>query len=220
MESRQLFSLLEQAGDAAFASGPFGRICYWSPAAEKLLGYSRQQALAKDCWDVLTADGEDLKKICCRGCRILESARRRRQIPAFDLHAATATGERMWLNVSILVTPVAEGPSPLVVHLMRDISRRKRLESAARQFLSCAFECGTSQSSPPKTQTDQAAFNLTSREFSVLRLLAQGRDTAQIATQLGISPVTVRNHVQRLLAKLESHTRLEAVMRGMQAGLI
>ena len=220
MESRQLFSLLDRAADAAFAAGPFGRICYWSPAAERLLGYSKQHVLAKDCWDVLAGDGDGRKKVCCRGCRILEWARQRRQVPAFDLHAATANGERKWLNVSILVAPVREGPSPLVVHLMRDVGPQKRLESAAKQFLGCAFECGAAQRSGPKVQADRAEFNLSARETAVLRLLSQGRGTEQIAAQLGISSVTVRNHVQRVLSKLGSHTRLEAVLRGIQTGLI
>jgi len=220
MESRQLFSILDRAGDAAFAVGPFGRICYWSRAAEQLLGYSKQQALAKDCWDVLAGTGDEQKRVCCRQCRILQWARGRRQVPAFDLHAATAGGGRKWLNVSILVAPVREGPSPLAVHLMRDISSRKRLETAAKQFLGCAFECGTARQSNAEVHAGQAEFNLSARETAVLRLLAQGRGTARIAVQLGISPVTVRNHVQRILSKLDSHTRLEAVLRGIQAELI
>ena len=220
MESRQLYSILDRAGDAAFAAGPFGRICYWSPAAEQLLGYSKQQALGKDCWDVLAGIEDDRKKICCRGCRIFEWARRRKQVPAFDLHAATAGGERKWLNVSILVAPVGEGPSPLVVHLMRDIGPRKRLEAAAKQFLGCAFECGAAQGPDQKGRAVRAEYNLSARETAVLRLLSQGRSTQQIAAQLGISPVTVRNHVQRVLSKLDSHTRLEAVLQGIQAGLI
>ena len=47
MESRELFALFDQAGDAAFAVEPYGRICYWSDGAEKLLGFPRAEALTK-----------------------------------------------------------------------------------------------------------------------------------------------------------------------------
>jgi DNA-binding NarL/FixJ family response regulator len=52
---------------------------------------------------------------------------------------------------------------------------------------------------------------LTKREGEVLRLLVQGLDQSQIADQLFISPQTARTHVQRILSKLEVHSRLEAI---------
>lgn len=52
---------------------------------------------------------------------------------------------------------------------------------------------------------------LTSREAEVLLLLADGVSTREIASRLFISLNTARNHVQRLIAKLGAHSRLEAV---------
>jgi PAS domain S-box-containing protein len=52
---------------------------------------------------------------------------------------------------------------------------------------------------------------LTPRQTDVLRLLAQGRSTVQIAKELYLSPETVRNHVRGLTGALGVHTRLEAV---------
>jgi DNA-binding CsgD family transcriptional regulator len=54
---------------------------------------------------------------------------------------------------------------------------------------------------------------LTPREVEVLRLLASGTAGTEIAADLAISPVTVRNHVQNILVKLQVHSRLEAVAR-------
>ena len=51
---------------------------------------------------------------------------------------------------------------------------------------------------------------LTPREIEVLRMLGNGLPRQQIATRLGLSPNTVRTHVQRLLAKLDLHSQLEA----------
>jgi DNA-binding NarL/FixJ family response regulator len=54
----------------------------------------------------------------------------------------------------------------------------------------------------------------------VRRLLARGEDTPGIAEQLGIRTPTVRNHMRRLLRKLGAHSRLEAVVMAVRAGLV
>jgi DNA-binding NarL/FixJ family response regulator len=52
---------------------------------------------------------------------------------------------------------------------------------------------------------------LTPREREVLNLLAGGVDVEGMASSLYISPQTVRSHLQRVLDKLEVHSRAEAV---------
>lgn len=54
---------------------------------------------------------------------------------------------------------------------------------------------------------------LTAREFEVLRLLDRHLSNKEIARQLGIEVATVKNHVHRLLEKLQVHRRLDAVTR-------
>ncbi|HMA18401.1 MAG TPA: LuxR C-terminal-related transcriptional regulator [Thermoanaerobaculia bacterium] len=61
---------------------------------------------------------------------------------------------------------------------------------------------------------------LTTREREILRFLAFGMGTSAIAKELSISPATVRNHAQRILAKLQVHSRLAAVARGYAIGLL
>lgn len=53
--------------------------------------------------------------------------------------------------------------------------------------------------------------HLTPRQAEVLRLLEQGRSTAQIAEELQLSRETVRNHVRHVLHALGASSRLEAV---------
>ena len=62
--------------------------------------------------------------------------------------------------------------------------------------------------------------HLTKRQLDVLRLLAEGRSTAEIAAALGLTETTVRNYVANLLATLGAHTRLQAVIAASKAGLI
>jgi DNA-binding NarL/FixJ family response regulator len=52
---------------------------------------------------------------------------------------------------------------------------------------------------------------LTPRESEVGELLCDGHSTAEIASRLGVSPVTVRRHVGLLLQKLGAQSRQEAV---------
>ena len=61
---------------------------------------------------------------------------------------------------------------------------------------------------------------LTKREVEVLELLARGNDPQSIATQLVISPKTVATHLQRVMAKLGVHSRVHAVARAYQLGII
>jgi DNA-binding NarL/FixJ family response regulator len=61
---------------------------------------------------------------------------------------------------------------------------------------------------------DPADFpELSAREREVLALLAEGQSNAEIGRALFISPVTVRNHVSSILAKLQVTNRRQAMLR-------
>jgi two-component system nitrate/nitrite response regulator NarL len=64
------------------------------------------------------------------------------------------------------------------------------------------------------------AEQLTAREVEVLQLLAEGASSGRIAEQLGVSPNTVRTHVQGILSKLQVHSRLEAAAFAVRLGLV
>jgi DNA-binding NarL/FixJ family response regulator len=61
---------------------------------------------------------------------------------------------------------------------------------------------------------------LTGREAQVLQLLADGTSPDLIAKDLFISPKTVATHIQRILTKLNVHSRTEAVALAYRDGLI
>jgi RNA polymerase sigma factor (sigma-70 family) len=65
-----------------------------------------------------------------------------------------------------------------------------------------------------------AASALTPREREVLGLLAEGLTQTEIAGRLVISPKTVATHIQRILGKLDVHSRAEAVSRAYRLGLV
>lgn len=69
-------------------------------------------------------------------------------------------------------------------------------------------------------EASEVGASLTPREREVLELLAEGFTMQQIGRRLGISPRTVETHVAKLYRKLEVRTRLQAVARAAQLGLI
>jgi DNA-binding NarL/FixJ family response regulator len=60
---------------------------------------------------------------------------------------------------------------------------------------------------------------LTERETEVLRLVATGMSSKEIAAQLFISHRTVQNHVQNTLGKLQLHNRVELTRFAIAKGL-
>jgi len=61
---------------------------------------------------------------------------------------------------------------------------------------------------------------LTPREKQVLRLMAEGHPSRSIAEELGISYTTVRTHIRSLGSKLAVHSKLEAIVKARELGLI
>jgi DNA-binding NarL/FixJ family response regulator len=61
---------------------------------------------------------------------------------------------------------------------------------------------------------------LTSREKEVLRLMAEGTSSRDIAAKLGISYTTVRTHIRSLGSKLGVHSKLEAIVKARELALV
>jgi LuxR family maltose regulon positive regulatory protein len=61
---------------------------------------------------------------------------------------------------------------------------------------------------------------LSERELDVLRLVAEGLSNSEIGERLYISPQTVKTHIRNLYAKLDTHTRTEAVHKARALGLL
>ncbi len=68
-------------------------------------------------------------------------------------------------------------------------------------------------------QGERMLRRLTPRESEILRTLAAGETTSQVAEQLGISALTVQSHVKSILAKLGVHSKIEAVTLAWRHGL-
>jgi DNA-binding NarL/FixJ family response regulator len=61
---------------------------------------------------------------------------------------------------------------------------------------------------------------LSDREIDVLKLIANGKDNAQIAAELHISPKTVKNHISNILMKLQIDNRIQAAVYAVRSGIV
>jgi DNA-binding NarL/FixJ family response regulator len=71
-----------------------------------------------------------------------------------------------------------------------------------------------------RRQPAPLARRLTPRQHDILRLMARGLSSPEIAVTLGIRPATVRLHVRQILRRLGAATRTQAVSRAYRLGLV
>jgi DNA-binding NarL/FixJ family response regulator len=68
--------------------------------------------------------------------------------------------------------------------------------------------------------TQPSIVSLTKAEIKVLSLLGQGQSNKEIASKIGCSIKTVKNHLNSMFQKLGVSNRTEAVVKGIDMGLI
>lgn len=74
------------------------------------------------------------------------------------------------------------------------------------------------QSQTANAIDDSYLQKLTPREREVFALLPSGASNALLAQKLGISPGTVKIHIERILSKLELNDRTQAAVKAVEAG--
>ena len=209
--------------DGLFAVDLEQRITHWSPAAERLLGYTAQEAEGLPCHVIIGGRDGRNHRFCREDCPIMVNARRGRPTPNYDLYVQGKDGSDAWINASILVLRGNRQESSVVVHVFRDVTHRRRVEEAALKAMATLRQFLTKDESPGWSETEFApppTPRLSRRELEVLRLLAHGLNTPQIAESLGVRPITTRNHIANLLTKLGVKNRLQAVLYASQNHIV
>jgi len=112
--------------------------------------------------------------------------------------------------------PLADG-SYLHLHALR--AQRLAVENyrSALQNFNAALASENPQEQPVETQGGTA---LTPREREVLKLIAVGKSSKQVAVELGIAFRTAVCHRYRLYQKLKVHTSVELTRVALRMGLI
>jgi len=217
-----LIQSLLNAADGVFIVDGEQRIVYWNAAAQQLLGYSRAEAIGRDCWDLLECCGSDSAVQTAHNRRAVAAALAGTPVSSYDTCVRTQWGKPRWINLSMVTLMTSHNPETwLAAVLFRDATQNKLNEQFVARVLEAVERLHERNAvSPPATTLPPPGSKLTRREYEILGLLARGQSTRTIAATLSVTPSTVRNHIQGILTKLHAHNRLEAVAYAVEQGLI
>ena len=113
---------------------------------------------------------------------------------------------------------------PELVRAVREVAAgRGWLSPAAASVATGAIQAQAAQERAARARAEsermaRLSFGLSEREREVLELLCGGLSNLAIAHRLALSEKTVKNHLNRIFAKLDVTSRTEAVVRWTDAG--
>jgi DNA-binding CsgD family transcriptional regulator len=217
---------LEETAVAAFVTADSGCLVAWNAAAECLLGLRASDVVGRRCDETVGGRDHWGNMICVPDCVVRQMARRREPIHPFEIHLPRPSGDSLCLRCSIVVLPGGRLNRRRYVHLVEPVAA---LCAPSPDRDPGQIESDRPADGPPVHQdaaTEPLAapgaspVRLTERERTVLRMLAAGIHPNEIARSMGISTITVRNHAQHILQKLDAHNRLQAIVIAHRDGLI
>lgn len=209
---------IARSGEAVFAIDSSDKIILWNKKCEELLGRTARSVLGKKCYDVIGGRDASGNVYCYRNCPVAYQSREKPKDPVqrFPLSVEVGKSGQQWFDVSLFAIPSYHPALSTVVHVVRP--ENKKPSGLERRLVSDAKPAA--EPLWPMTTKEGEPVDLTAREKEILRCLSQGLSTNAIARKLFISPVTVRNHIQNLLHKLDVHTKLAAVVFAYRHNLI
>jgi PAS domain S-box-containing protein len=194
-------AIVENQADIVGLIGLDGVIHYENAAVTQVLGYDRRERLGRNVYefihpsDVPAARDTFRKALDDPGSLQVLTTRVRHKDGSWRLLESTG---RVMVDSSGKHVALAN---------TRDISNRAGRRRAA-------------EDAPPVTAEPAPLPALTDREIKTLRLVARGMSNKQIAAANGISPYTVKDHLQAAMRKLGTRSRVEAAAIATRRGII
>jgi len=179
--SRQLAAIVESSDDAIVSKSLDGIISSWNRSAERLFGYSADEAIGQHITLIVPPDRREEE------VGILEKLRRGERVDHFETVRMRKDGTR--LDISLTISPVKDSTGRVIgaSKVARDIAERKRAEQAHKE----------AELSARLLQVQDEERRRIARELhdGVGQLLsAVGMNVAQILTEKGkLSPAAVRS---------------------------
>ncbi|EOZ4755553.1 helix-turn-helix transcriptional regulator, partial [Pseudomonas aeruginosa] len=137
--------------------------------------------------------------------------------------------DRNGLDCLVSAEAVSLNEQDCVLVALLDISDRRRTEMELAHAIETVMQdaswfsrtlieklANVRRANAPGTGAELA--DLTAREREVFDLICQGLADKEIAKELGLAPNTVRNHVATIYAKLDVHSRGEAIVWARERG--
>jgi DNA-binding CsgD family transcriptional regulator len=206
------------SGEAVMAIDYGDRIVLWNKEAERLFGRPARSVLGKLCHEIVGGRDVHGNLYCYKACPVAHQARDvdAEPVHSFPLDVKTGQGKTKRVTMSLFAVPDSRPSLSTIVHVFRESDKKpsafeRRLAEEAKPPEPPLF---------PMSVGETVSVELTPRETEVLRKMSEGLTTVAIGRKLFISPVTVRNHVQNILQKLEVHSKIAAVAYAYQHKLV
>jgi len=198
MESGPL-KALEASGHAILVTDVDGTLRMCTRLAADLLECDPGSAVGQRCWTAVRLQSPDGSAFCCPDCAIRRRAREQGSPWCQTARVRVPTSPR--LDIELLTFSVLQKSGILqpILHFLTPFPMNRETGEPAERSQQFVIR-------------PNGLARLSRREMEVLRLLALGLGTLDIAISLFISPVTVRNHVESILRKLGVHSRLDAIL--------
>ena len=188
-----------RAGEALFVVDPDLTIVAWNDEATSLTGIPAADAVGRPCSSVLAVRDDAGRLLCRPDCPLAREAFAGGAVSPREVVAEGRAGPR---RVVLHSVAVADGERPLLMHLMTEVREPSR------------------DGGQPARTPAPGAPKLTYRQREVLALLGDGIPVREIGVRLGLTEVTVRNHVRGILSRLECHSQLGAVAKARRLEIL
>ncbi len=198
--------------EPVFAVNDRHRIIFWNKAMRRLLGFEYDEVVGKSCGPTLGGRDAFGNRYCSENCAIFGIAQRGESIRPFRMSVRTKSGEPMLVDLVVLKFEMHANRRPLLAYIVQKAEESPRVDAkpAADRAAVAA----------PIASADPRLDELTPREVEVLGMLGSGQGADDIARLLGISPLTARNHIHKVFAKIEVHSKAEAVAFAFRTHLV
>jgi PAS domain S-box-containing protein len=124
--SKQLAAIVESSDDAIVSKNLDGTITSWNKSAERLFGYTAEEAIGQNITLVIPPDRRDEEP------RILQRLRNGERVDHFETIRMQKDGKL--LNISLTISPIKDETGRVIgaSKVARDITDRKRAEEARK----------------------------------------------------------------------------------------
>ena len=142
-----------------------------------------------------------------------------------DATARDRLGDRRAAEESLEATLELAEPEGLILPFMlwpsRELlERHPKHRTAHATLISTILDTLAGRASPQRGSAAPLRDELSEAELRVVRYLPSNLTASEIASELVVSTNTVRTHMRHIYAKLDAHTRSEAVARARELGLV
>jgi len=221
------------AGDAAVSLGlrdqPVRRAGWLHDAgrlAVSVLVWEKESALTRDEWEQVRLHAYYTERVFARpeplGALGALAGQHHERSNGTGYHrggASTSVEAGLLAAADVYAALVAERPHRPALPAA-DAAKELRREAQDGRLPPSAVDAVLQAAGHRAERRTTGAAGLTAREVEVLRLVARGRSTKEIAAVLVVSPRTVEHHIEAIYAKAGVRSRGAAAMFAMQNGLV